>query len=833
MIIPHAQLGQIGVVGDQNGQALPVNAWTDSLNVRFTNLGIEKIAESTLRLETPAKLEIFTTKRRYGKVYLFGASAGGLHVYNGDTWQFTPAQKQPDEYWQFTHWGDTVIFNCPSFAPFMFDWDAYDTNLSALFTPLPKWGMISTADNLENGEDPSFDTELRCQRLLSYKSQLVAVGVSYKEPKRVPVPDRDPIYAEEAPEKYDEDAALELEDGDQWYVVTDPDFDYDDPSSDGLTLKIWSGENDAWETLAIKSELLEKDNVVWVSDTTADPTYKVPEGAAGGGADAGVTGAVAGGPPSWDYISPATLSVQQVVGASDGRYIAAELLNEAVIIYTATAAHALIFTGGQYVVQTRRLFQRGCAGRQCVVEFSGNHFVIDGDQLYIHDGSQATRVGEDMFDVEFFKRAVNLNSATLCHDPENREIWIYFDTKYGRKSCIYSYATGTFGWGDGEASGQPIQYASRGYLPAQGAQWGDMVGPWNDYKEPKDAYIYPVEESLEDTVSSNDITFENWGKDYFDPDDPQLRWQLRIRIQPPGGDPSGQDVTNKYIQKMSWSYPINLDKAKAGDRVMMYLRQRLTVYNQALATDIGYSGEATIQRTYINGSLVDTISKYGSITQSAINGPDDYEHQPVFTIRDGWDTSNLTIKIEIESPLQQWYINNPNPDAGSYFPTISNLAVDPEGYFVGELQPLYQDSTYWRWIDQTTTSEKPKVLAITSFGVHQKEAFFDTNRECWVERTAIDLDDAGINGWTIKHLKQYHMQLAGEGTVGIRTGWADSALAAPAWEKPTWLDELGDGSYQADMRTTGRYLSLRFEFKEMAEFRWANGYMDVEVSGRR
>ena len=583
MIIPHTQLGQIGVVGDQNGQALPVNAWTDSMNVRFTQLGIEKIAESTLRLTTTVKMEIFTTKLRYGKVYVFAASFGGLHVYDGEKWRFTPAERSEGSVWQFTHWGDTVIFNCPDFAPFMFDWDALDAEDSAYFKPLPKWGMISTEYDLSTGGDPAFDTEARCQRLIAYKSQLVAIGVSYKEPL---------------------DAELDPEDL--------PD------------------ESPVYE----KSDIKVKDNVVWVSDTTSDPTYKVPEGEAGGGADSGITGAVAGGPPSWDYISPATLSVQQVVGASDGRYIAAELLNEAVIIYTASAAHALVFTGGQYVVQTRRLFQRGAAGRQCVVEFSGNHFVIDGDQLYIHDGSQATRIGEDMFDVEFFRRAINLDTATLCHDPENREIWIYFDTIYGRKSCIYSYATGTFGWGDGEALKSPITYASRGYLPQQGAQWGDVAYSWYELRVPED------------------------------------------------------------------------------------------------------------------------------------------------------------------------------PDI---------LAGEP----------------YWRWIDQRTITNKPKVLALTKLGIHQKEAFFATNRDCWVERTAIDLDDAGINGWIIKHLKQYHMQLAGEGRVGIRTGWADSALAAPKWEKPVWLDELGDGSYQADMRTTGRYLSMRFEFKEMAEFRWANGYMDIEVSGRR
>jgi hypothetical protein len=582
MIIPHINLGQIGVVGDQNGQALPANAWTDSLNIRFTPLGLEKIAESTLRIPQNTTFQIFTTKMRNEQVYVFAASRNGLHMYNGEDWYFTPAEIADDTIWQFTHWGDTVIFNCPEYAPFMFDWDKVaDPSIpSGYFIPLPKWGIISTEWDLTTGGDPSFDTEARCERLIAYKSQLVAVGIKQKEP----------IDAELDPENI-------------------PD------------------ESPVYE----KTELKTKDNVCWVSDTTSDPTYKMPEGAAGGGADSGLTGVVAGGPPSWDYVSPATLSVQQVVGAADGRYIAAEQLNESIIIYTATAAHALIFTGGQYVVQTRRLFQRGAAGPQCVVEFGNNHFVIDGDQLYIHDGSTATRVGEDMFDVEFFKRAVNLKSATLCHDPENREIWIYFDTNYGRKSCIYSYATGTFGWGDGEAKSAPITYASRGYLPQTGSQWGDMTQPWHELRNPEGA------------------TFDD----------------------------------------------------------------------------------------------------------------------------------------------------------------------------------------FWSWGVQNTYTFQPKILALTSFGIHQKEAFFANNRECWVERKAIDLDDAGINGWVIKHLKQYHMQIAGEGKVGIRTGWAESALAAPQWEKPTWLDDNGDGSYQADMRTTGRYLSLRFEFKEMNQFRWANGYMDVEVSGRR
>ena len=225
------------------------------MNVRFTPLGIEKIAESKLRISSDYKFEIFTTKIRYDQVYVFAASRNGLHIYDGREWKFTPLERGEKSVWQFTHWGDTVIFNCPDHPPHMLDWDALDGS-SGYFTPLPKWGFISTTENLESGEDPSFDTELRCERLIAYKSQLVAVGVSYKEPKRPPTPERDPVYAEDAPTEYE--AGIALETGDQWYKVTDPDFDYDDPDSKGLELKIWSAETDNWNAPSLETGLFDQ-----------------------------------------------------------------------------------------------------------------------------------------------------------------------------------------------------------------------------------------------------------------------------------------------------------------------------------------------------------------------------------------------------------------------------------------------------------------------------------------------------------------------------------------------------------------------------------------------
>jgi hypothetical protein len=444
---------------------------------------------------------------------------------------------------------------------------------------------------------------------------------------------------------------------------------------------------------------------------------------------------------------------------------------------------------------------RGAAGPQCVVEFGNNHFVIDGDQLYVHDGSTATRVGEDMFDVEFFKRAVNLRSATLCHDPENREIWIYFDTNYGRKSCIYSYATGTFGWGDGEAKGEPITYSSRGYLPQTGAQWGDMTQPWHELKEPENYYLWPEDEGNPlDQVPANQLRLSNLDIDVSN--DPTANWKISI-------------AKDKFLVAPPYKCSIAMDQSgwscSEGDYVEFDWPCREEVSGGDPEKIEDYSGFRTIRTLRINGEEVDV---------DRISRADSW--RPFrFIWKDSWG-ANPEIKMELDFVMATAVDGDPQA-----------LVVQGYYYKVATPNPEYEGKEFWRWSDQTTYTLKPKILALTSFGLHQKEAFFANNRECWVERKAIDLDDAGINGWVIKHLKQYHMQLAGEGKVGIRTGWAESALADPQWEKPTWLDENGDGSYQADMRTTGRYLSMRFEFKEMGQFRWANGYMDIEVSGRR
>ena len=101
---------------------------------------------------------------------------------------------------------------------------------------------------------------------------------------------------------------------------------------------------------------------------------------------------------------PATLSGQTEVGVGAGNIVTAKLLNDNLIIYTDSDATALSVVGGRFVMQTRRLFNKGAAGLHCVEEFENKHFVIARDQIYVHDGSTPQLIAQDRVEREFYKR---------------------------------------------------------------------------------------------------------------------------------------------------------------------------------------------------------------------------------------------------------------------------------------------------------------------------------------------------------------------------------------------------------------------------------------------
>lgn len=326
--IPMRGFGASGVIQDTPSESLPIGTWSDALNVRFNGGHISKMLESAPVVEdadgNPSSTltgrdcrfiitwtdgfssylaAVFQGSDGLDRVYRWDQRAANPDATNPATWELIggPYSAGP---WQGFQWGETFIINNGTCAPQIFDRDAQ------ALVDLPEWGLVSTSDDILNGEAPSNDTAATCRWIGPLKNYLVAINVTESGDRQV--------------------------------------------------------------------------NKVWWSD---------PAGAAS------IDFA-----PSWDYESPSTLSGQSEVGVGAGDIVTAALLNDNLIIYSDSDCTAMSVVGGRFVMQFRRLFNKGAAGMHTVCEYENKHFVIARDQIYVHDGSTPHLIAQDRVEREFYKR---------------------------------------------------------------------------------------------------------------------------------------------------------------------------------------------------------------------------------------------------------------------------------------------------------------------------------------------------------------------------------------------------------------------------------------------
>jgi hypothetical protein len=166
-------------------------------------------------------------------------------------------------------------------------------------------------------------------------------------------------------------------------------------------------------------------NSVWWSDATTLSSYMVES----------IEG---GGPPLWDYESPATLSGKSEVGVGSGEITCVCTLNENLVVYCENSATLMTAVGGSFVMSFRRLFNKGAAGQKCAVEFNNSNFVLSRDQIYLHDGSQVNLIAKDRVEEEFFKRigksgrfggvdTIDWEGIQVSQNPDRKEISIIYN----------------------------------------------------------------------------------------------------------------------------------------------------------------------------------------------------------------------------------------------------------------------------------------------------------------------------------------------------------------------------------------------------------------------
>ena len=111
----------------------------------------------------------------------------------------------------------------------------------------------------------------------------------------------------------------------------------------------------------------------------------------------------------------------------------------------------------------------------------------------------------------------------------------------------------------------------------------------------------------------------------------------------------------------------------------------------------------------------------------------------------------------------------------------------------------------------------------------------------------MDLDDL-VPDWTTNRIKQikqfvFHMQSdqrfvlpADANDFSFYVGWSNNLMEDPNWKAPVTVnleDRKAGGQYKIDYRTSGRYLSMSFDFTNSEQLAFTGGDMDAnQVAGR-
>lgn len=195
-VIPIRGMGAPGVIQDTPSEALPINTWSDALNVRFTGGQVEKVLESGPVVEDAAGRPATSVTGQDCKFMLswqdafstyimavFRQGDGKDYAYRWDQRTETPDVNNPVAWeqiggpydagtWQGFEWGDTFIVNNGTTAPQIWDEDAQS------LVDLPNWGLISTSNDIANGLAPSNDTGATCRVIMPLRNYLVALNIT-------------------------------------------------------------------------------------------------------------------------------------------------------------------------------------------------------------------------------------------------------------------------------------------------------------------------------------------------------------------------------------------------------------------------------------------------------------------------------------------------------------------------------------------------------------------------------------------------------------------------------------------------------------------------------
>ena len=162
-------------------------------------------------------------------------------------------------------------------------------------------------------------------------------------------------------------------------------------------------------------------------------------------------------PGSWDATDPTTSAgfidlVQIPTEIKDGLTLGSNF-----IVYSSDQTWMLEFVGGQFIFQTRKLFDdAGVINQNSIIEADGRHYVFGSKDIYVHDSTTKQSICDERvkafvydnlnnqnIDVCFALHNVNLNEIMFCFqsaDADNE----FANANRCNRAAVYNYRNNTW-----------------------------------------------------------------------------------------------------------------------------------------------------------------------------------------------------------------------------------------------------------------------------------------------------------------------------------------------------------------------------------------------------
>lgn len=169
-------------------------------------------------------------------------------------------------------------------------------------------------------------------------------------------------------------------------------------------------------------------------------------------------------PDSWDPADLTKSAGENTIAEIQTDIMDGMTLRNSFIIYATDQAWTMEYTAGPDVFQFYKLFgDRGVVSTNCVTEVDGLHFVLDDDDIYMHDGVSPPKSIVDKRVKTHIFRNMDLTKAEkffVYHERSASEVWFCFNSKlsdlkwlgadctYCNYAAVYNYSEDTWTFHD-------------------------------------------------------------------------------------------------------------------------------------------------------------------------------------------------------------------------------------------------------------------------------------------------------------------------------------------------------------------------------------------------